>query len=235
MARGPGRRAARGSAVLVVQGLRVYVHPLALLPVLPGPVQVGALPHAAVEHSTARLSGLPSGGTAQLQPPPTGRTPSAPAAKPGMAGAPQARPTRGPAPGPGQLRFPERPRREAPGSAAWGAAGQHVGAMSPGPRPGAAADWEQVRRQGTLSEVTPTTTAPADTHSLCSRSSEEPPTGPSSEFCPSSCSLSSMLPPFWDVASPFTEAERSGGQGNKVRGTLRGYCLGPLTLPAENE
>lgn len=90
VARGPGRRAARGSAVLVVQGLRVHVHPLTLLPVLPGPVQVGALPRAAVEHSTGRVSGLPSGLSTQLQPPPTGRTPCAPA-MPGTVGAPCAR------------------------------------------------------------------------------------------------------------------------------------------------
>lgn len=48
------------------------------------------------------------------------------------------------------------------------------------------------------------------TYSLCNTSSEEPHPGPSSEFWPSSCSLSSAFSPFWDMASPFTEAERSG-------------------------
>lgn len=57
-----------------------------------------------------------------------------------------------------------------------------------------------------------------NTYSLCNGSSEEPQPSPSSEFCPPSCSLSSMLSPFWDVASPFTGAERSGGR--KAHGTL---------------
>lgn len=71
-----------------------------------------------------------------------------------------------------------------------------------------------------------------DTYSLCNGSSEEPPPGPSSEFCPSSCSLSSGLSPFWDVASPFTGAERSEGRG--LWDTL-GLSSGTLTLPGESK
>lgn len=58
---------------------------------------------------------------------------------------------------------------------------------------------------------------PGNTYSLCNGSSEEPHPGPSSEFCPSSSSLSSVLSSFWDVASPFTGAERSGRR--KAHGT----------------
>lgn len=48
------------------------------------------------------------------------------------------------------------------------------------------------------------------THSLCDRSSEEPPWGPSSEVGPSSGSLSSGSSPFCDAASPLMGAEKSG-------------------------
>ena len=65
-----------------------------------------------------------------------------------------------------------------------------------------------------------------DTYSLCNRSSEEPPPSPSSEFCTCSGSLSSVLSPFWDAASPFTGAERSVGE--RLMGHSRGLPSGTL-------
>ena len=69
---------------------------------------------------------------------------------------------------------------------------------------------EQPAQWAPSQEAAPVAAAPGDTYSLCKGSSEEPHPSPSSEFCPSSCSLSPALSPFWDMASPFTGAERSG-------------------------